>query len=70
MHKCRNLDVVVRTYSKPYGKYCLMTAESLNNFRRIANRIMELDNRGNVIPNGECPFFNRDIDQTECPDYR
>ena len=70
MRKCRNLDVVELNYSEPCGKCCLMTMECLNNFRRIANRIIELDNRGNVIPNGECPFFNRDIDQTECPDYR
>ena len=68
MHKCRNLYVEVPRQGLPYGKCCLMKEYSVN-FVRIAEAIKVLDDRGNVMPNGECPFFDRDIDQALCPCY-
>ena len=68
MRKCRNLNVVILATGEYFGKCHYMDTPS-EVFFRIKNEVEELDSRGNVIPCGECPFFNRDMDQVLCPGY-
>lgn len=68
MRKCRNLNVVTLEGGEFFGRCHYMNTLS-EFFFRIKNEVEELDSRGNVIPCGECPFFNRDMDQVSCPCY-
>lgn len=42
---------------------------NINEYLRIRDAILGLDDKEFVVPNNECPFFNRGYNQTLCPYY-
>ena len=70
MVRCLNLDIVTPEGGLPYGKCPLMNnGNNINEFLAIKAGISKIQNTGIVAPNEDCPFFNRDIDQSLCPCY-
>ncbi len=74
MKYCIRLQEVNPDFGCRYGRCPLMNnGRNVKDYLAIRERVMELlKKKGefkNIMPNGECPFFNNRLDQTACPCY-
>lgn len=70
MSHCKNLRIIYPPKGTIYGKcHYMNNRTNINEYLRIRDAILGLDDKEFVVPNNECPFFNRGYNQTLCPYY-
>ena len=70
MNHCANLRIEHPEFGSTTGKCPLINnRESILEFMEIKDIIEGIDATRAFVPNEECPFFMRGMDQTSCPHY-
>lgn len=63
MTKCKYLTIVPQEVGIPLYKCAINNIDNPECFGNIREKLLN----DNVMPNGECPFYYRSLDISECP---
>lgn len=63
MELCVNLTIIPRQEGMPFYRCSICDLNHGGDFGKIKDSLKD----NNVIPNNECPYKYRDIDQKKCP---
>lgn len=62
MTKCKYLTIVSQETGLPLYKCAINKGAYPKHYGKIREKL-----NNNVVPNGECPFYYRSLDISECP---